>query len=421
MAPTQPSAEFAYQVVRRLQEAGFEALLAGGCVRDQLMGREPKDYDVATSATPAQVRDLFGRRRTLAIGVSFGVVAVQGPRGVDPVEVATFRSEGGYSDGRHPDQVAFSTAEQDAQRRDFTINGIFYDPLRDQVIDYVGGQQDLQRRIIRCIGDPNERFDEDKLRMLRAIRFGATLNFDVTADTLAAITQHADELQVVSAERIHAEMRHILCYPTRPEPMQQLRSTGLWRIVLPEYFESDAAVRDELWGEMLNVLQQLTAPRNFAVTIAALLLPLTQSTSAAAVVARLAARWKLPNHDRDECLWMLNHVDSICRAPHLPWPQLQRVLIGPAIESLLELATAVIQARPSPDDDLSPVEFCRRKLALPPHQLNPAPLVNGNDLIRAGIPAGKTLGQLLRQIRDAQLNGEIVDAPSAIAWAKRVR
>ena len=170
---------FAVEVVRRLRGAGFEAYWAGGCVRDQLLGRTPKDYDVATNAVPDQVRALFGRRRTLAIGAAFGVIAVIGPQGPGTVEVTTFRRDAPYSDGRHPDSVTFSSAEEDASRRDFTINGLFYDPVEQRVIDFVGGQEDLAQRRLRAIGDARQRFAEDKLRMLRAVRFAATFAFSL--------------------------------------------------------------------------------------------------------------------------------------------------------------------------------------------------------------------------------------------------
>ena len=166
-------------VLRRLRKAGYQALWAGGCVRDQLFGRTPNDYDVATSATPAEIRQVFGRRHTLEIGAAFGVVAVLGRKEAGMIEVTTFRRDAQYSDGRHPDAVVFSTPEEDAQRRDFTINGLFYDPLEDRVIDYVGGVADLERGLVRAIGDPRARFSEDKLRMIRAVRIAAGFNFAV--------------------------------------------------------------------------------------------------------------------------------------------------------------------------------------------------------------------------------------------------
>src|SRR3954462_13574945 len=207
--PTRQRA-FALEIAQKLRSGGFEALWAGGCVRDELLGLTPKDYDVATSATPEQIRDLFGHRRTLPIGAAFGVITVLGPRTAGQIEVATFRTDAAYSDGRHPDSVSFTTAEHDAQRRDFTINGLFYDPIANQVVDYVGGQQDLQQRTIRAIGEPRSRIGEDKLRMLRAVRFAATFNFEIDPPTFVAIQQLAAEINTVSAERIGMEIRRML-------------------------------------------------------------------------------------------------------------------------------------------------------------------------------------------------------------------
>lgn len=184
---------FAKQVVEDLRAAGHEALWAGGCVRDGLLGIEPKDYDVATDAGPDRVREVFGRRRTIPVGAAFGVITVLGPKPCDPIEVATFRTDGEYRDGRHPESVRFTTAEEDAQRRDFTINGLFYDPIEERVIDYVGGEADLGGRTVRAIGDASARFGEDKLRMLRAVRFATTFGFDIEAETLAAIRAMAGE------------------------------------------------------------------------------------------------------------------------------------------------------------------------------------------------------------------------------------
>ena len=251
---------FAVEVVRRLREAGFTAYWAGGCVRDQLLGRTPKDYDVATDATPAQIRKLFGRHRTLAIGAAFGVITVMGPKAAGMIEVATFRHDAAYSDGRHPDSVTFSSAEEDASRRDFTINGLFYDPVEERVIDFVGGQDDLAARRLRAIGDPRERFAEDKLRMLRAVRFAAAFDFALEENTLAAIREMAGEIPVVSAERIAMEMRRML---GRAGP----RSCGriacwsrIWpRQILPEIVPASDEDRQKL-EESLAVLGRLVEP-----------------------------------------------------------------------------------------------------------------------------------------------------------------
>jgi poly(A) polymerase len=221
--------EAAEWIVRRLRKEGFEALLAGGCVRDMLRGREPKDYDVATSARPEELLRLF--RRTLKVGVQFGVVMVgdAGPW----IEVATFRSDVHYSDGRHPDRVVFSTAQQDAQRRDFTVNGLFYDPARQEVIDYVGGQADLQRRVLRAIGQPSERFAEDHLRLLRAVRFAAVLDFAIERRTWQAVVEHAALLRKVSRERVLEELGRMLSSAGRAVGMRLLSESGLLAYAVP--------------------------------------------------------------------------------------------------------------------------------------------------------------------------------------------
>src|SRR5262245_29980401 len=268
MPDSQRQREFALEIAQKLRTAGFEALWAGGCVRDQLLGITPKDSDVATSAKPDEIRDLFGRRRTLPIGASFGVIMVLGPRDAGQIEVATFRKDAAYSDGRHPDAVTFSDAEHDAQRRDFTINGLFFDPLAEQVIDYVGGQQDLARRVIRAIGDPLARIAEDKLRMLRAARFAARFDFALDAGTLAAIRQQAAELVIVSAERVAAELRLILTHASRAAGVQLLADTNLLEVVLPE--AAPLLQSREPWTRCVNNLALLHAP-TFAMALAALL------------------------------------------------------------------------------------------------------------------------------------------------------
>ena len=224
---------FAREIVEKLRAHGFEALWAGGCVRDELLGIRPKDYDVATSATPDQIRDVFGRRRTLEIGAAFGVITVLGPRAAGQIEVATFRTDATYSDGRHPDSVSFTDAEHDAQRRDFTINGLFFDPLTDRVVDYVGGQADLNARIVRAIGSPRLRFSEDRLRMLRAVRFAATFAFTIEPETLRAIQEMAVDVTRVSPERIGMEIRRMLLDPNRAVALELLRETKLLPHVLP--------------------------------------------------------------------------------------------------------------------------------------------------------------------------------------------
>ena len=232
-----PDRQFAAHVAAELSRAGHLALFAGGCVRDRLLGKAPKDYDVATDAPPARVREVFGKRRTLAVGEAFGVIVVLPDRRRFPdaqqVEVATFREDAGYADGRRPDAVRFSTPEADAARRDFTVNGLFEDPATGAVIDHVGGVADLEAKVLRAIGDPAARMEEDKLRLLRAVRFAATLNFALDPQTAAAIPPRADGLPSVSGERIGQEMRRVLSDPHRVRGVELLADLALLPRVAP--------------------------------------------------------------------------------------------------------------------------------------------------------------------------------------------
>jgi poly(A) polymerase len=408
--------DLALDVVRRLRAAGFVALWAGGCVRDQILGIPPKDYDVATSAEPEQVRDVFGRRKTLAIGQSFGVITVVGPRGSGQIDVATFRRDAAYSDGRHPDQVTFTTAEQDALRRDFTINGLFYDPIESRVIDYVGGQEDLREGIVRAIGDPRERIAEDKLRMLRAVRFAARFDFALDERTLTAVQEQAHELVIVSAERIAAEMRLILTNQNRARGVQMLQAARLLEVVLPEIVElvpdepwSPESLADTPWRRTLHILHKLQQP-TFAVALAVLLRELP-----AELPRRVYERWKLKNEELEGVVRCRNDESVIRRASQTPWPRLQRVLVAPRCEELLAYCQAVAEAL---DGGATEIDFCRQKLALPPAELNPPPLITGDDLKQLGIPAGPAYREILERIRDEQLNQRIATREEAILMAR---
>lgn len=404
------SREFAVQVVRQLRDAGFEALWAGGCVRDQLLGREPKDYDVATLATPDQIREVFGKRRTLPIGAAFGVITVLGPKGAEQIEVATFRKDATYSDGRHPDSVAFSGAEEDALRRDFTINGLFFDPLADEVIDYVGGQDDLQKGVLRAIRDPEERIDEDKLRMLRAVRFAATLGFEVEASTMKAVQRHAFELVVVSAERIAEELRKILTHDNRRRGVDLLQWSGLLQTILPELDTSVAS-----WPQTLDALDAVIQPTT-AVAFALLLRSIhCERDESTEEVEQICRRWRLSNEEIKGVRFCLENDMLIRAAPVIPWPILQRVLIAARINELLRYSQAVEWVL---EEGSPAIDFCAEKLALPPEQLNPPPLIDGDDLRTAGISPGPIFKKLLRQIRDAQLEGQISTREEAIELAK---
>ncbi len=407
MPAPQTQRDFALAVLTQLRDAGYESLWAGGCVRDQLLGRTPKDYDIATNARPETVREIFSKRRTLAIGASFGVISVLGPKPLTPIEVATFRSDGAYVDGRRPTSVEFTTAEQDAQRRDFTINGLFYDPLADKVVDYVGGVADLQAGIVRAIGDPRSRFEEDKLRLLRAVRFTATYGFALEPATLAAIQAMAPEVTAVSGERIGAELRRMLVHPTRRDSATLLMEAGLLRAIAPELAER-AAAHEPAWSASLARLARLGEDAEFSAALAALLFGLASGEQTRA----LGRRVRLSNREIDRTAWILRHLPAIGCAAELPWPRLQRVLADEGRDDLLAVAAAEL-----PPEDAG-LARCRAALALPGDQWNPPPLVTGDDLIAAGLQPGRQFADLLNDLRDRQLDGELTTPAEAIAAAR---
>lgn len=402
---------FAVDVVRKLREGGFLAYWAGGCVRDQLLGRLPVDYDVATDARPPEIRTLFGRRRTVPVGAAFGVITVLGPRGAGQIEVATFRRDDSYSDGRRPDSVTFSSAEEDASRRDFTINGLFFDPIGDEVIDYVGGREDLDRRVIRAIGTPEERFEEDKLRLLRAVRFAAAFDFALEERTREAVCRMAREITVVSPERIAAEMRRMLPGENRARAVRLLLATGLAEAVLPEIVPSDDAGRERL-DRSLDVLEVLPGP-GFPLALAALLCRSVDAKGA----AEIGRRWRLSNEERDRCTWLVEHHRSLAGAPSRPWSEVQKLLVHDGAEDLVTLTVAAAAVGWGDTVDAA---WCRAQLQRPQNELDPPPLVTGEDLIRHGLKPGPQFRELLEQVRDAQLDGRIQTNAEALSLVDRL-
>jgi poly(A) polymerase len=403
---------FARQVAQRLREAGYEALWAGGCVRDLLLEHPPVDYDVATSARPEQVRSLFGQRRTLAVGAAFGVIIVKGPdKASGQVEVATFRNDSTYSDGRRPDSVTYSTAIEDARRRDFTINGMFYDPLAEQVLDYVGGREDLQRGVIRAIGDADARIAEDKLRMLRAVRFAARFAFAIEPETHAALARHADDLRVVSGERMAAEMRKTLSCHGRVRGAREWAETGLLRVLIPQLAE-----RWRECGPRALALAQAAAPERWEVVLAALLAPLLSGPVEARFVQELKHRLRLANEEADGIEFALQHHFLLANAQHEPWSRIQPLLAQPRARIAVELVAARAGAGEIPPES---ADWLREKLQLAPEILDPPPLLDGRDLQAAGLQPGPRFRQLLGEARQRQLDAQLVDRTAALAWLRQ--
>lgn len=405
---------FAISVVQQLRDAGFEALWAGGCVRDLLLERQPEDFDVATSARPEEVRQLFGHRRTLAVGAAFGVIIVLGKDAdAGQVEVATFRNDAQYSDGRRPDSVTFSTAREDAARRDFTINGMFYDPLAEQVIDYVDGQADLQRSLVRAIGNADARIGEDKLRMLRAIRFAARFNFAIEAATESAIARHAHELHIVSGERMTTEMHKTLQTPGREMAVRTWAQTGLMQVLLP-----DLVPRWHADCPRVCSLLRAVEPSPWTAALAVCLLPLMQSQGVAAfepIALDLKQRLKFSNDDLEQLKFALQTQAALADSPRSPWSTLQPLLI----DNNIQVAIQVLRARVAVGEvDQAALDCVLTKLALPNEQLNPSPLVDGQVLQALGLQPGPQFKEILSHIRHAQLDGLIQNQAAAIEWIK---
>ena len=403
------------RIIQRLADAGFVAYFAGGCVRDALLGRSPKDFDVATNATPESVRDVFGKRKTLAFGASFGVIAVLPEKetrqklteAVEPTEVATFRSDGTYSDGRRPDSVHYGNAEEDAKRRDFTINGLFYDPLANKVIDFVGGRDDLEQRLLRAIGDAAHRFDEDKLRMLRAVRMATVIGFSIDPDTLAAIGRHADTISLVSGERVGAEMRRILSAPRAADGLDLVQDTGLGRTILPEFANVD---RQRVRSHLADL-----PVRDFPSAMACALIGAGFS---AGDLDAIVKRWKLSNEEQRQIKASIESWKLYAQSDSLPWSKVQPNLIDRDAHVILNVARAVTAAQQLDD---SGVRFASEALNWPGERLNPAPLLTGDDLRDAGIPSGPAYREILQTLRDKQLDNEISTHEEALKLAQSMQ
>ena len=414
--------EFATEVTKKLQAAGFAALFAGGCVRDDLLGKTPKDYDVATDATPEQVRELFGLKRTLAIGESFGVITVLGPRSVSPIEVATFRRDGGYSDGRRPDSVEFTDAREDALRRDFTINGMFFDPVTEKVIDYVDGQTDLEREQIRAIGNAEERIEEDKLRMLRGIRFAATYDFSIEEKTLAAIQKRASEIDAVSPERIGGEIVRMFSHPNFARAFELLITSSLWCEVLPKQLTGEFETSPQRIEELKRLEISDTNLNQVAAVIVVLLRRSLEghlsSPKFKQVLSELQNAWKLSNELTKSVGWIIEAMPILATCDQKKWSEVQPWLIHADAVAALD----VIEAVDGIADQKKPAgtTFARTKLKLTEDELDPSPFVTGQDLIEIGIRPGPTFKTILQSIRDGQLDGEIASRQEALGHVRRL-
>ncbi len=424
----------ATEIIRRLRQAGHLALLAGGCVRDEWLGRKPKDYDVATNATPQQVIRLFPGAMT--VGAHFGVVIVRLEG--EQIEVATFRTDGSYEDGRRPNSVNFSTPEEDAKRRDFTVNGLFRDPISNQIIDYVGGVADLEKRILRAIGDPAQRFQEDHLRLLRAVRFATVLDFEIEPATWQAIVNHATSISKVSSERVREECIRLFLHPSRLRGFDLLVNSGLMLHILPEILalkgveqpaqwhpEGDVFIHTRLMLSLLPaeaslplvlsvLLHDIAKPATFSVDETGRIRFNGHDKLGAAMAQRILKRLRFPNDIIEPTCTAVEHHMVFKDVKKMRTSTLRRMMARPTWPD--ELALHRVDCLGS-NGNLDNYHFMLGKaqeFAQAP--LIPEPLLNGRDLIERGWQPGKELGQLLKQAQDAQLEGVFVTREEALCW-----
>ncbi|MCX5633168.1 MAG: hypothetical protein NTW93_05815 [Phycisphaerae bacterium] len=389
----------AIQIIRTLRKAGFEAMLAGGCVRDMLLGKKPKDYDVVTSAKPAEVCRLF--RRTIKVGAKFGVIIVL--MDGQQVEVATFRAETGYTDGRRPDKVSFTCAKEDSLRRDFTINGMFYDPLKEEVIDYVGGQEDLKNKIICTIGRAEERFSEDYLRMLRAVRFAAQLDFKVEKNTLNAVERYSERITKISGERVAMELESLFAAAGRKKGVNLLIETGLAKQIFPIF-------KDESIAEYaVEIFDYLPNEITFELAVAAFFAA-CQTADAMKNLGIL----KLSRNQLKHIKFLLEKRDFLLS--DLSLAQLKLIISEPYFEDLYSLQKAIQRVKGKSISILS--AFRRRAKALAGKELRPKPLLNGHELIRLGAKPGPQVGLVSKELYIEQLSERITAKGGAISWVK---
>ena len=453
--------EHAIHILRTLRARGLQAYLCGGCVRDLLLGRQPADYDVTTDATPSEVMQIFPE--TYAVGAQFGVVLVPLPireertatslemsplNAADPssehpgvVEVATFRSDVGYSDGRHPDQVRYSKdPREDVQRRDFTINGLLLDPISNEVLDFVGGRKDLDYKIIRAIGDPERRFAEDKLRMLRAVRFAARFGYEIEPVTFSAIQEFSPQIHQVSNERVRDELTKMLTEGHARDAFLLLDRTGLLGQVLPEISAMKGVEQPpqfhpegDVFVHTLLLLQNLPHPCPLPLAWGALLhdvgKPPTFRVASDRIrfdghvevgirmAGEICRRLRFSNDDTEQILALVANHMRFADVTRMKESTLKRFLRLPRFEEHLELHRLDCT---SSHGDLTSYNFTRDKLeATPPENIRPAPLVTGKDLIAAGYTPGPRFKEILSSVEDSQLEGKLASKEQAMEFVSR--
>jgi poly(A) polymerase len=429
--------KIAREIAARLRESGHIAYFAGGCVRDMVRGLIPKDYDIVTDARPEAVQRLFPH--TFAVGAHFGVIIVL-ENGFQ-FEVATFRSDDAYIDGRHPSAVHFSSPEEDAQRRDFTINGMFYDPVTEKAIDFVGGRADIDARVVRAIGDPAQRFAEDRLRMLRALRFATVLDYEIDKKTWEALVANAPSINQISAERIRDELVPTILSPNRVRGWDLLDSSGLMRAILPEleamkgvlqpeqfHPEGDVFVHTRLMLQLLP--EKVSVPLVFAVLFHDVAKPVTATVDqtgrirfndhdriGAEMTEAIMRRLRFSGTEIEATVEMVRQHMVFKDAPNMRVAKLKRFMSRPTFEDELELHRVDCE---SSHRMLENYEFLLRKREeFANEPIIPPPLVRGDDLIALGLKPGPKFGKILEAVETGQLEGTLRTTEEALEWVKR--
>lgn len=432
-----PMEKTARGIAQRLRERGHIAYFAGGSVRDMVRGLPAKDFDIATDATPDIVQKIFPR--TYAVGAHFGVVVVV--ENESNFEVATFRSDGAYLDHRHPVEVRFSSPEEDAKRRDFTINGMFFDPEKNEVIDFVGGHADLEKKIVRAIGDPAARFNEDRLRMLRAVRFATVLDYKIDTQTWDALVANAESINEISAERIREELLKIFLSQNRVRGWEMLDQSGLLRAVLPEleamkgclqpeqfHPEGDVFVHTKL---MLGLLpEKVSVPLVLSVLFHDVAKPVTATVDetgrirfnehdriGAAMTESIMERLRFSRAEIDAVVEMVRQHMVFKDVPKMRVAKLKRFMARPTFEEELELHRVDCASSHQMMDNYEFLLRKREEFANEP--IIPPPLVSGDDLIALGMKPGPKFGEILEAVETRQLEGALKDREEALAWVKR--
>lgn len=428
----------AKSIVETLKQAGHTAYFAGGCVRDQLLGKEAKDVDIATSALPEEIEALF--QKTFAIGKSFGVILVEEEG--HHFEIATFRNDSGSSDGRRPDAVLFTNPEEDAKRRDFTINGLFFDPVTEEIHDFIGGQNDLKNRLVRFIGNPEQRILEDHLRIIRAIRFKNTLDFSYHPETYQALKKHAHLADKVSWERVRDEFKKIVESEYASEAFEDMQDTGVLPFILPELEACKGTPQPpefhhegDVWNHLMHALKTLPKNTTLAARLAVLFHDIGKpetfkvegrirfdghATVSAELTQRIMQRLRFPRRLIEEVSWAVAHHFMMKQLLDMPVGRKRHWYLNPFFPTLLTLYYADAAGTDPVDLSLYQAVHHEYQDTLEHFQELPKPLLSGEEIMKElSLKAGPQVGELLKELTEKQLAHEIKNPPEALAWLKQ--